>query len=538
MRLRSAGLFSHNAILERRANRMIPNFRLRRFLHAVASSYALLGFNVLYVLGSVPVALYYLQKREFGLWALSMQLTGYLQLVDLGMSGSVSRHLIDYKDARAKGDYGGLIQTGAFVLIVQGVLVLLAGTLFVFFGTHFLRIDPDLERPFQIVMLAQCAILAADFPARLFGHILVAHQRTDIMNYSQMGFFVVAYATLWLGFANGLGIFSLIWASGAGWLVTTLGNTIACSSLSILPARGEWGRATWSKFRDLFGYGKDVFWIALGAQMINASQAIVITRALGLDAAAVWSVCTRTYTLASQLVWRPFDSSSPMLSEMIVRGEKDRLLHRFRGLVILTTSLGVGAAVMFALCNQPFVALWTHGKIGWGQHNDILLSIWLIVLALVHCHCGLPLLTKKIGFMRYVYFIEGVVFLAIGSYAAKRIGFGGVVGTSIIASLAFSFSYGIWRSTREFNLTVKEVLFHWLVPPARMFVALSLFASLLFWASRSLPAQVQLPLYVVLMVPVGAVLLLRLGLGPDLREEFRRRAPVPLSRLLERLFLI
>ncbi len=517
---------------------MTSNFRLRRFLHAVASSYVLLAVNILYVLGSIPLALHFLEKREFGLWALAMQLTGYLQLIDLGMSASVSRHLIDYKDQRAKGEYGSLIQTGGFVLLVQGLFVLLGGAVLVFFGTHFLQIDPDLERPFQIVMFAQCAIIAIDFPSRLFGHVLVAHQRNDIVNYSQMGLFFITYAVLWFGFEHGLGIFSLIWSNAAGLFVTIVSNTTACFSLKILPSRGEWGRATRSKYRDLFGYGKDVFWIALGTQMINASQAIVVTRALGLNAAAVWSVCTRIYNLASQLVWRPFDSSVPMLSEMIARGEKGRLLHRFKGLVVLTTSLGVLAAVMFALCNQPFVTLWTHGKIGWGRKNDILLSIWIIVLALVHCHCSLPALTKQIGFMRYVYFVEGAVFLTIGSYAARRVGFSGMLATSVLASLVFSFSYGIWRTTRQFDLTLKEVLFYWLVPPARLFLAVSLFAFIVFWLTRSLPAQVQLALYLLLVIPVGALLFLRYGIGIELREEVRKRAPDRLSHLLERFFLV
>src|SRR5437667_11179461 len=112
-------------MLESPASGPIPNPRLRRFFHAVGSGYAQLIANTLYVLASVPLALHFLQKREFGLWALAMQLSGYLQLIDLGMSSSVSRHLIDHKDNRLSGDYGGMIQTAALVLFVQGFLVLL-----------------------------------------------------------------------------------------------------------------------------------------------------------------------------------------------------------------------------------------------------------------------------------------------------------------------------------------------------------------------------------------------------------------------------
>src|SRR5712664_152832 len=103
-------------MLEPSASHEVRNFRLRRFFHAVASGYAQLVANVLYVLASVPLALHFLERREFGLWALAMQLGGYLQLIDLGMSASVSRHLIDYKDRRDTGEYGGILKTGALVL--------------------------------------------------------------------------------------------------------------------------------------------------------------------------------------------------------------------------------------------------------------------------------------------------------------------------------------------------------------------------------------------------------------------------------------
>src|ERR1700730_2166324 len=96
----------------------IPKSRLRRFVHAVASGYAQLAANVFYVLASVPLALHFLQKREFGLWALAMQLSGYLQLIDFGMSASVSRHLIDHKDSPETGEYGGGIKKGGGVFFL------------------------------------------------------------------------------------------------------------------------------------------------------------------------------------------------------------------------------------------------------------------------------------------------------------------------------------------------------------------------------------------------------------------------------------
>jgi len=72
--------------------------RFKRFAHSLASGYAALASTVLVTLASVPLALHYLSKEEFGLWALASQVAAYLSLIDAGMTGSLSRFLIDHKD--------------------------------------------------------------------------------------------------------------------------------------------------------------------------------------------------------------------------------------------------------------------------------------------------------------------------------------------------------------------------------------------------------------------------------------------------------
>jgi len=80
--------------------------RLKHFGHSLISGYILLGANVLYTLASVRLALDHLSVKEFGLWALTSQVAGYIAFIDMGMSNSVSRILMDHKDDRAGGNYG------------------------------------------------------------------------------------------------------------------------------------------------------------------------------------------------------------------------------------------------------------------------------------------------------------------------------------------------------------------------------------------------------------------------------------------------
>ena len=513
-------------------NLVKPNVsRMRRFLHSVASGYAVLAANTVFTLAQIPLALHYLTKEQFGLWALVVQLTGYLQFIDLGMAPSVSRNLIDHKDEKESRVYGSILQTAGIVLMLQGVIAFAAGVLLTFLASGFLHVGQDLQQQFRILMTIQCGVLAAAFPMRIFFHVLEAHQRTDISNYFQFGLFLINYTVLWLCFARGWGVLSLAFATMAGTLYFILSNFVACVILKLFPSRDAWGRPGWSRFRELFAFGKDVFWVALGTQMIGASQTIVITRSMGLDVSGTWTVATRAFTLVMQLVWRPFDFSYAALSEMVVRGERGRLLHRFKNLVVLSCSMAVVAAVMFAICNKAFVEVWTHGKVVWNSLYDLLLGIWLIILTLVHCHCGLVIYLKRIGFMKYIYFIEGSVFLTVGTFIASRYGIAGLISISIMASLAFSCSYGIRLTMSEFKLTPGDVVFRWLKPPIRLLAFLGGIAFCAYWTARSLPAETQLVIYVGGVGTLAILLFARFGVPAELQRQILPRVPDKFRRV-------
>src|SRR5436309_2583369 len=95
---------------------------------AFVTGYVMLAANLLYTMASVPLALHYLGRQEFGLWALITQIAGYFGLIDFGMTGAVARILADYKDERNSGSYGSILKTGALVFAIQGLLIASLGT--------------------------------------------------------------------------------------------------------------------------------------------------------------------------------------------------------------------------------------------------------------------------------------------------------------------------------------------------------------------------------------------------------------------------
>src|SRR6185503_4847242 len=176
----------------------------------------------------------------------------------------------------------------------------------------------------------QSAVLGVTFAGRIFVFLLQAHQRYDIINYSQIGSFAVSLLTLWLAFSLEFGVYSLLVGSAAALIFTALLSWVIAARLGLMPAKGCWGKSSWVTFRELFFFATDLFLIFIGQQVVGTAQLLIVSKTLGFNAAAIWGVATKAFMLAQLVVIKFIEFSGGAFSEMFVRGERERLGARFR----------------------------------------------------------------------------------------------------------------------------------------------------------------------------------------------------------------
>ncbi|HEX3856608.1 MAG TPA: oligosaccharide flippase family protein [Verrucomicrobiae bacterium] len=507
--------------------------RLKKFTHSLLSGYLQIATNVIYTLASVPLALHYLSKEQFGLWQVTTAITGYLLLIDFGMTGSVGRILIDYKDNPRGGAYGSVIKIGGIVFLIQGLAIAGAGTALSFWLPQFMNVPPSLQHTLFYLVAGQCSLQGIFFATRIFWNIAAAHQRNDLCNYGQIGTLIAGFVALWLAFHEGFGIYSVLVASAAGSLFGCCCGWTMAIHFKFFPPRGCWGHFDFKLFKEIFFFGGDSFLMAVGFQLTNASQVLIISHTLGLGAAAIWAVATKPVMLAQQFVWRIFAFSGGALSEMVVRGEHGRLLKRFRDIVILSVSSAIFVGGGIALCNQSFLHIWTHGKIAWSPRNDVLLALWFVVDCSTRNHVAAVGLTKNIGRMRYVNFCEGLVFVTAAVLAAPRFGFSGIIISATVANVLCSGIFGVRRTVNYFHVPMREVVNGWMAGPVTYLLLLSAILLVCYFCTESLPPLPRLIVNAAASGGFGLWFFWQFGLNRELRAE----AGLVLSKVLKRLRL-
>ena len=273
--------------------------------------------------------------------------------------------------------------------------------------------------------------------------------------------------------------------------------------------------------------------LGIAAQIISASQVIMVSKFLGLEAAATWSICTKVFQFAQQIVYRIFDFSEAAFSEMVVRRKIERFKQRYASIVTLTASAAVLLGISDMAVNAGLVFFWTGGRISWNFTCDVAAAVFLVVSSVDRTYAYIVILLKDIGGYRFVSLLEAGLVIVGGSLLGPRLGFVGIFTASIVSSVLCSGLYGALRTAKFLRLSPIRIISGWLARPmasALVFGAFSLISSRLFLNSRNfwifaVAAAVTGATGFVILYFIGLQRPLKMELNHLLASSIRRSSP-------------
>jgi O-antigen/teichoic acid export membrane protein len=401
--------------------------RTKRFFSGLVFGYLQIGVNIAYTFATVPLALHYLTKEEFGIWAIITQIAGYLMLVEFGLSASVARVLADFKDDVNGGAYGNVIRTGNWIFGVQASILAVIGIILSYPLSQFLRIPEHLQATFVRLLVMQSVITALQLATRTTGSVLWSHQRHDMIGVAGIMNLLSSFLTLWLGFSCGLGLYSLCFSALFGYISSLLVTVGANIKFGYYPSKKQDRHFDFLLFKKLAKFGSGLFVINVGNQIAAASPLIIASKILGLEAATTWAIATKGASLAQTLVARIFEASAPSLAEMDVRGEYNRLERRFLNIVSTSGVLGILAMIGVSFLNEPFLEIWTSSSIAWQPINNFILGAFVLISSVARCYVGVAIIKKQVRGVALACVLEGVLLLVLGSILTYSHGFAGLL---------------------------------------------------------------------------------------------------------------
>jgi len=316
-----------------------------------ASALVVMFFLSPYVVGKLDAV-------SYGIWSLLSVFAGYMGIFDIGVRGSVGRHIALYLGKKDSVGVDETIRAGFGIFTITGCVIMLVGVLLGWlFPVLFKGVEPEHYSTVRYLLPLMVINIWFSVVAAIYSSVLNAYDRFDIARgIDMLALLVRTVATVYaLHFGWGLWglvgalILANIFALGAN----RIGAGVIHKGLRSFPFLFSRPR-----MKELFGYGVFSFISNVAVKVIGQSDLVIV--GIVVSVAAV-----REYSVGAMLVYysAPFISMIattffPSVQRKVAGGALQDVEHLLYKQLKISMCFGLLAYVGLAFYSQPFIRLW------------------------------------------------------------------------------------------------------------------------------------------------------------------------------------
>jgi len=495
--------------------------------------YSLIGYGVAaaYILVLLPVVVHYLGTEQFGLWVLIMALTGYVWLVDLGLSLSFTKYVAQYIAERDYENVSGVVRHGILFYLAVSILVIALGGLLAPYVFRALNVPAEQLELARVAFLIALLGFGINAILYVFLSLLSGIQRMDVVNIFTSVALCLKFVAIAGALALGMGLIGMMAAEVAVGFVSLVPVVLIVKRF--LPDVVPWrlGFST-SMFKRLLKFGGQLQ-VSRFAELVQLQfDKLLISRYIGLTAVTMYDFGSRPLNRLRALPTTALMGLLPAVSALDVEGNQDRIRA---GLLRSTRYLMLFSVPLFA-----FLAVFAHDIIHvWLGSGFSQAARTLQILAVGYFSsiitAALAVTSQGRGEPQYqmrTTLVQAIVNILLSTSLVLLFGYyGAVAGTAIAAvvgALLFTRVYGrrvIERPLRTFGGLLAKPVVAAIPPMVAALASMELLEGLLSPGTRpGILGCLVLTFGVFLAGYLIMVLLLRL-VGPDDKRFFKGILP-------------
>lgn len=342
-------------------------------LRNAGSSLAQLAVATLSLFVLYRVVLDVLGPREFGIWSLVVAATSLVGLSNMGLTGSIVKHVADSRAASEVDRLTGLIETTVISVSVLSVVLAVAGyPLMKLYFAATLHIDAyrSAVAILPVALVAFClSMITGIYQSALYGCHLI-YQRNAILIFESLSFLALS-VTL----APRYGLSGLVYARAFQNLITLILSIAILKrhirSMALVPRR--WKK---SLFKEMIGYALSFQFISLLNMLMDPLTKGMLSRFGSLEMVTYFEMSTRLIGQARGIVVNANQVLVPTFAQVSrnFSSEVAALFSRSYSIIFYVTIclFGFLVAALPLICliwlgaQQPiFIKIGTVLSVGW-----------------------------------------------------------------------------------------------------------------------------------------------------------------------------
>lgn len=417
--------------------------RIRNVTRSIASNWAGLAINIAISFFLSPFVVNKLGSVYYGIWAVAMQFTGYLYLLDFGVRESVIRYTSKYTARGQQTRLSHVLTTALLTYVPITALCLVAVGVCAWAAPYAFDIERQhwAEARWAIVFVG--LTIAQTFLLNVFVGILHGLNRFDVANVLNTAFAVVRAGLVVLLLSKGGGLVAL--AAIQFGVSLASGLISAAYALRLLRRAGmgwRFGIPDARRFRALssrvFGYGFYVLLNNLGQKLIFTSDVIVIGLLLPIASVTPYAIATSLIEYLRSLFMATAQVFNPVASHLHATRQSADVESVLVGGAKLTVIVTLPIALTLAILGRDFVGLWMGEQYADPAGQVLLVLALLQIVSAPHYVIAFVLYgISKHRTMAFVRAAEASVNIALSIVLAKTMG---IVGVAIALATAHGVS--------------------------------------------------------------------------------------------------
>ncbi len=446
-----------------------------------------------------PFVVHHLGNSAYGIWVLVGSLTGYLGLLNLGVRAAVTRYVAQFHAEGDDQEASAVASSALTIFLVAGALAIFLSLTFAVFLVPVFHVPDNYRFGARVIVVLAGLNIAISLVGGVFGGIVAALHRFDLINLIEVGNAVFAAGAIILALSAGNGLITLAMINLAFAIVT--GLVFAGVALRLYPALSiQFADCDLAHLKMILSFGVYAFVLQLSYILAFYTDSIVIGAFLGVNFITMFAIAGNLMNSSRSLISGISTTMTPRASTVQATGGQGEVKELLLKATRLATLVMLPIAVTFLLRGTSFIQLWMGAEYG-VQSGRVL---WILALALIFVAGDQVATSIVMGIGKYrlmviVVCVEALCNVVLSIALVRRMGIAGVAWGTTLPSMVMSLLFWPWYVRYALGIPIRSYLISTWFRPA---LAVMPFALLTYCIETLWPAP-NLPVF---FLQVGAIL--------------------------------
>jgi len=333
---------------------------LKRLALNAFSNYSYLIVSIVIALFMSPFLVHTLGDFYYGVWSVTMAITGYFSLLDLGMNRAIVRYVSKYSEAERWNDLNVFFNTSLVIFTTMGIVIAVFSIIISFCIGDILNLKEHVPIAKKVVLIAGMDF-AFSFPVSAIYAVLIAKQRHTVANKINIVNALTRNLAIYITISITQNIVAL---ALCGLVFNFLKNIYIFIETKKVAPEIKYNFSLFSKkiVSKIFGYSIYSFAASVSSRIINFTDEIIIGHFLKVEDVTFYAIAVNLISYFEKIVWSGASVFVPYISTLEASKDKKSIENAFfmgtRYTLLLTLFIFYG--ILFL--GQPFIALWMGKK--------------------------------------------------------------------------------------------------------------------------------------------------------------------------------